>query len=334
MSGTWDDAYVPIDNGTGGGVDSGSWDTGTSTGSNVDWSGVAANAIGGLGSIAANVVGNRLANQGLSDAQGTIEGYAKAGMDDVKGYGTQSLDDIKRYSRDAQTDIKGYGTQAQDAIKGYGTSSLGQIDAGIGAYNTIADPLLTPNPVMLPQYRGLTDQQRIGREDTIRNGQAQLAASGLRGAGRAGIGAILDQDRRFVADARSQNDAFNRQAMQKAQDVANTARQTKANQNLQGGLAKATANQQTGMALGTSLQNTGNTAGSANLSTGAQLGAANLGIGGQLANIDTQTGQNIARLQAQQGQNSGNAATASGNSALKTAGSIIGAIAPIAAAFL
>jgi hypothetical protein len=79
---------------------------------------------------------------------------------------------------------------------------IGAIRAGTGNYAATINPLLTPNPVQLPMHRGLTPNQQIGRQDLLRQGQATLAASGLRGAGRAGVGTILDADRRYIASAR------------------------------------------------------------------------------------------------------------------------------------
>lgn len=58
----------------------------------------------------------------------------------------------------------------------------------------------------------LTPSQEIARDDLRRGGIATLAASGLRGAGRAGVGQVLDADRRFLADAYDRNRARGDQA--------------------------------------------------------------------------------------------------------------------------
>lgn len=101
---------------------------------------------------------------------------------------------------------------------------VGAIRAGTQRYADTINPLLTPNPVGLEVYRGLTPAQQIGRQDMLRQGQAALAASGLRGAGRAGVGTILDADRRYVASAADKNDEDQRTEMRRAQGSADSAR--------------------------------------------------------------------------------------------------------------
>jgi hypothetical protein len=67
-------------------------------------------------------------------------------------------------------------------------------------------------------YRlGLTPNQTIARDDLLRRSRQSIAASGLRGAGRAGAAAILDADRRFLAQAAENNTMLNRQ--QEAQNI-------------------------------------------------------------------------------------------------------------------
>lgn len=51
----------------------------------------------------------------------------------------------------------------------------------------------------------LTPEQKLQREDVLRGATTRLAASGLRGAGRAGVAAINEADRRFTAGALSSN---------------------------------------------------------------------------------------------------------------------------------
>jgi len=169
-------------------------------------------------------------------------------------------------------------------------AGLTYIDQGTGQYADTIKPLLTERPILLPQYRGLTDQQQIGRDDLIRQGQATLASSGLRGAGRAGIGVVLDQVRRYDAAARDGNDTANRQAQVAARGSADSARQ---------GLAGVQAN-----------------AGSAKANTEIGVGTQSAGIIGQSgqtqANLASSTGQTAANLAASTGQSQGNLAVSTG----------------------
>jgi hypothetical protein len=172
---------------------------------------------------------------------------------------------------------------------------IAAIRAGTGRYTETIAPLMTPNPVMLPTHRGLTANQQIGRQDLLRQGQATLAASGLRGAGRAGVGTILDADRRFIASAAEGNDRETRGEMRRAQSVADNARAGLAQVQAQEGGAIASTEVGVGNQMGASLAADGRataagTAQAGNYQAGATTANAQLwgdaigGLGSVIAN--------------------------------------------------
>lgn len=140
---------------------------------------------------------------------------------------------------------------------------LADIDAGLAAYRATINPLLTPRPVVMTQHRGLTPRQQIGLEDLRRSGLASMSATGMRGAGRAGIGALMDQERRYRAAAVDANDVDTRTEMRRARGVADDATARLASAELQTGGAKANTNILTGNSLASSYQAGGNAAASA-----------------------------------------------------------------------
>lgn len=112
------------------------------------------------------------------------------------------------------------GALAENSTAGVGAINAGA-DAGIGALTTgrsravesLSPILAATAETYTPGFRlGLTPNQTIAREDLLRRARSVVAASGLRGAGRAGVGTILDSDRRFMAQAADTNDALNRDA--------------------------------------------------------------------------------------------------------------------------
>lgn len=126
------------------------------------------------------------------------------------------------------------GTLQKNAAQGEGF-----IDAGTGGYASTIQPLMTQQPIMLPLTRGLTQQQLLGEADLQRQNEAALDASGLRGAGRAGISSLEDSNNRYESSARAANDQQNLAAMQAAQGVQNQARTGLANTLAAAGTAKA-----------------------------------------------------------------------------------------------
>lgn len=164
---------------------------------------------------------------------------------------------------------------ARDAFQKAATQGEGFIDQGTQDYSNTVSPLLTQSPIMLPQYRGLTTQQQLGEADLLREGQGALAASGLRGAGRAGLASLTDALQRYEAGARAGNDATNLQAMQTNQQSQNAARTGLANVQAAAGTAKANTAIGAGSQIGGSYQQQGNNAANlASSSGGAQAGAA------------------------------------------------------------
>lgn len=151
--------------------------------------------------------------------------------------------------------------KARQEYRDAAARGIAAIQAGTGNYASTINPLLTPNPVQLPMYRGLTPNQQIGREDLLRQGKATLAASGLRGAGRAGVGTILDADRRYIASAQDANDRESRGEMRRAQGVADNARAGLAQVYAQEGGAIANTEIGAGNNIGASLAADGRAAG-------------------------------------------------------------------------
>lgn len=184
--------------------------------------------------------------------------------------------------------------EARGEYRAAADRGIGYIDKGVADYGSTIAPLLTPAPVTLPTYRGLTTQQRLGEQDLLRSGNATLAASGLRGAGRAGVGALMDQDRRYIAAARDANDAQALTAKQHAQDVANTSRTGLAQVQAQAGGSKANTELLTGNQLGSSLQAGGNTAATLTADTGRTSGNAVNQAGQYAANAGTANAGNMA----------------------------------------
>ncbi len=148
----------------------------------------------------------------------------------------------------------------------------GFIDSGVGNYASTISPLLTEQPITLPTYRDLTTQQQLGESDLQRQNQAALAASGLRGAGRAGISSLEDSNARYEAGARAGNDATMLQAQQQAQNVQNQARTGLANVQAAAGTAKAN----TAIGAGTQVAGLQNSLGS---TLGQGLGAVTNNLG-------------------------------------------------------
>ncbi len=114
--------------------------------------------------------------------------------------------------------------EAMDRQEAAGQRGIAAIRAGTQSYADTVAPLLVERPISLPAYRGLTEAEQIGREDLRRNSLATLSASGLRGAGRAGVATVMDADRRYVANAVQNNDNRRIAAQQAARTSADNAR--------------------------------------------------------------------------------------------------------------
>lgn len=168
-------------------------------------------------------------------------------------------------------------------------AGIGHINQGVADYSGTIAPLMTERPILLPQYRGLTTQQEMGRQDLMRSGQAALAASGLRGAGRGGVGTVLDSVARYTAGARDQNDAANRTAKVAARSGADAARTGLASIQANAGTAKANAELGVGSQNASTLSNTGQSLGNLAVQSG-NTGAAQAVSTGQLAGNAVQFG--------------------------------------------
>lgn len=115
----------------------------------------------------------------------------------------------------------------------------------------------------------LTPSQQIGLEDTIRIGQQNLAAGGLRGAGRPGQSVLDDSVRRFKAGAVDTNQQRADAATSTLASRGSTARSGAAN--IVSGAGSADANDILNVGMGN-----GNTEANATTSTG-NLAASTLG---------------------------------------------------------
>ena len=198
-----------------------------------------------------------------------------------------------KYNLLATDKILGENQKARDELTAARARGLGYIDTGLGQYKDTINPLLTAKPIVLPTYRGLTAQQRLGLSDLERTTGQQLAGSGMRGAGRAGVGVALDARRRFITAARGANDADTLGEERAAQGRADAARTGLAGVQLGVGGAKAGVDTGTANNLASSFQQGGAQAGSLLASTGqAKAGAAS--TAGQLYGGATVATGNLA----------------------------------------
>lgn len=141
------------------------------------------------------------------------------------------------------------------------------VDAGAPARSKLMQ-ISAQNPYVL------TPEQLIGREDNLRAARTNLAASGLRGAGRAGVGLINDSDRRYMAQAVAQN-----------QQRGDSATSTLAGDQVHAVTGQAANSRSLGTALGTNevamgQNNAATTLGNAQVA-GSTLGALASVIAGQ-----------------------------------------------------
>lgn len=175
-------------------------------------------------------------------------------------------------AKDAQSKARrAFEDQSAAARQEFRQASQRGIDAIRAGTNAFQE---TISPMMASPDR-LTPAQQIARDDLLRDGRAVLASSGLRGAGRAGVGQILEADRRFLADAAERN-----------QGRSDRARSALANVLAQEGGSIANTEIGTGNRIGESLTSQAGVASNAALNQGAitagqTLDTANL-VGGAL----------------------------------------------------
>ena len=232
---------------------------------------------------------------------------------------TKAAQIIAQSNKDALASYQQFAGEGRDQLNAAKTSGLAAIDQGTQDYANTVNPLLSSTPILLPQYRGLTAQQQTGEGDMLRNASATLAASGLRGAGRAGVGAVLDQDRRYQEDARATNDTDTKTEMRRAQSVAQNARLGLAGVQAAAGGAKANTEVGVGNQLAASYNNTGTMA--SNLTSTSGNAAAGAVTSGAAATSNALT-------------NNANTTANAGLADAKTYGSTLGSLGSIIASNL
>jgi hypothetical protein len=160
----------------------------------------------------------------------------------------------------ANADAQKANTQAAEAARADLNAGkqrgVAAITAGTQGYKDTITPMLSADY----DATGLTPAQQLQLADVYRSGNAQIAASGLRGAGRAGPLAVMEAGNQYKANALQTN--------QQRQD---TARQ---------GLAGIYANQ------GTAIANT-------EVGTGSRLAGTETNQGATAANLSVTQGENI-----------------------------------------
>lgn len=172
-----------------------------------------------------------------------------------------------------------FAREGRDEMRAATQRGLGAITAGTQRYADVTAPLRVERPVVLPTYRGLTTQQQIGLEDLRRDDNARLSATGMRGAGRAGVASVMDRDRRFMAGARAQNDQDTLAARRAARGSADAAISNLGQVYAQEGGAKANIEIGQGNTLGQSLRADGSAVGQTYRDIGAAQAASDMGVG-------------------------------------------------------
>lgn len=180
---------------------------------------------------------------------------------------------------DAAAGIRADNAAARAELAAAKQRGIGYIDQGVKDYTGTVAPLTAERPILLPTFRGLTTQQQMGRDDLLRSGKAALASSGLRGAGRAGIGTLMDSLGRYDASARDATDAANRIARQTARSSADAARTGLATVQANAGTAKANTEIGVGSQNAANLTNQGNALGNIAVQSGQEAGNLASGIG-------------------------------------------------------
>lgn len=108
---------------------------------------------------------------------------------------SDALDKASRISRESKDAGLGFITQGTDrAVEALGPN----FEKGALGTTALRTILARPSNMLSPE-------QRIQLADIRRSGQANLARSGLRGAGRAGVAVINDLERRTIAGFGSEN---------------------------------------------------------------------------------------------------------------------------------
>jgi hypothetical protein len=207
-----------------------------------------------------------------------LKGITTIGGAIIGGNANQSAADDRIAANNAALDKQlEFSREGRAEMRAAADRGLASIRAGTQKYADTTAPLRTERPVVMPTYRGLTTQQQIGLNDLRRDDDARLAATGMRGAGRAGIGAVLDRDARFMAGARDRNDQDTLGAKRAARSSADAATANLGQIYAQQGGAEANTELQVGNNIGSTLRSDGAVAGQTIRDSGATGAAADLG---------------------------------------------------------
>jgi hypothetical protein len=232
--------------------------------------GVGGNLIGAaIGSNANQNAANTVAQSNAQAAQIYADAQQR-GLDQYTALINQAMNEATAYDNQATSVYGGMAAESQPAI-----SYLRGV--------AFSDP-----------YQ-LTPQQQSARADTLRDASNNLAASGLRGAGRSGVAvlnkAMTDFDNNAYTSNRNRADAANSQLygenVNANNNIAATDRQTgsaRANMLAGQGTAAMQSAQNTGTFAANAAQNTGQTAGNADTADASQWGSAIGAIGSIIAN--------------------------------------------------
>lgn len=263
-------------------------------------------------------------NKGYDAQLGHIEGgadtvrqYLDAGLKDVTDYRTrtgtlygqdmgQTLD---RYGNIIAPAAANYGNTVQAAAGGYGNvmfdaagNAIGMLDEGSAEFEDIYNPYTESGKQAL-QYissilgmnpEEMTPSQKRMYDDYRRSAFANLAASGLRGAGRGGVAAVNEGEAELMARIYDQNqsrkDAAGMALMNQGYSASgNVANNVVANAGKKANLLYTTAADAAGKTLTASQE-----AARANLAAAESIGNKTYSTGSDVAGRQYETGKEIA----------------------------------------
>lgn len=253
--------------------------------------------ISGGASILGSVLGSRANSRAARAQQRAIQQAADERMAAVgrRNQGVSNAEPIMAEGvRQATAEGLRFGDMARGEFQGARGLGIAAIDQGTQRFTDMTQQSMGES--LNPGFRlGLTPNQTIAREDMQRRGRQTIAASGLRGAGRAGAAAIMDADRRFMAGAAETNDALNRQVEQFNLNRRTALRDSMGRAFQQRGQQVAGIEMQTGQQVGRSLERSGEIAGRgaerlAGVAAQAELQRANNLADVQMQNADSRIG--------------------------------------------
>jgi hypothetical protein len=237
--------------------------------------------LGPILGIGGNLIGASIGSNANQAAANTI---AQSNMQAVQAYTQaqqQALQQYQQLSDQAMAEATNWDSQANNVYGGMAAESQPAISylRGVAASNP---------------YQ-LTPQQQSARADTLRDASNNLAASGLRGAGRSGVAilnkAMTDFDNNAFTSNRNRADQANNtlanENMGANSNIAATDRATgatRANMLSGQGTAAMNAAQNTGAFTANAIQNTGQTQANSDTADASQWGSAIGAIGSIIAN--------------------------------------------------